>query len=121
MADVGAEHSTIDTCAWEHLHLRHVSFSLVKIEQEPKIKYLYPNKYLSYLILNIAVLLILIVVLDLDFSGFEYPFIYAGDMMQVYMHIKLIITGDFPFYTYPSTDFLGLPFGFNGADFPFPV
>jgi len=59
--------------------------------------------------------------LDLTIAGFEYPFIYAGDMMQVYMHIKMIITGDMPFYTYAASDYLGLPFGFNGADFPFPA
>ncbi len=66
-------------------------------------------------------LLILINVLDLNIGGLEYPFIYQGDIMQVYMHIKLIITGDLPFYTYASSDFLALPFGFSGADFPFPV
>jgi len=85
------------------------------------IKYLYPNKYLSYIILNIAMLLILIIVLDLNTESLKYPFIYDGDMLQVYMHIKMIITGDFPFYAYPSSDFLSLPFGFNGADFPFPA
>lgn len=26
-----------------------------------------------------------------------------------------------PFYTYAASDYLGLPFGFNGADFPFPA
>ena len=66
-------------------------------------------------------LLILVIVLDLRIDVFEYPLVYQGDIMQVYMHIKLIITGDFPFYTYASSDFLALPFGFNGADFPFPV
>lgn len=66
-------------------------------------------------------LLILVIVLDLSIDSLGYPFAYHGDLMQVYMHIKLIITGDFPFYTYPSSDFMALPFGFNGADFPFPA
>ncbi len=59
--------------------------------------------------------------MDLTIEGLKYPFVYAGDIMQVYMHIKLIIVGDFPFYTYPSSNFLGLPFGFSGADFPMPT
>jgi len=73
------------------------------------------------LILNISVLLILIIVLDLNLDSLEYPFVYGGDMMQVYMHIKMIATGELPFYTYAASDYLGLPFGFNGADFPFPA
>ena len=84
-------------------------------------KHSFFRKYLYYLILNVAVLLVLIIVLDLSFSGLEYPFIYRGDMLQVYMYLKMIVTGDFPFYTYASTEYLGLPFGFNGADFPFPA
>jgi phosphoglycerol transferase len=95
----------------------------LKAAKVTQIKHFLSKSHFYYFILNIAVLLILVITLDLDLNraNVEYPFVYQGDMLQVYMYIKMILTGDFPFYTYASSEYLSLPFGFNGADFPFPA
>ncbi len=78
-------------------------------------------KYLDYLVLNIAMILILIFVLDLNSLVFKYPIDYSGDSLQVLMFMKMIINGDLPFYTYATSYNIGLPFGFVSADYPSPM
>jgi len=66
-------------------------------------------------------ILILIFVLDLNNAIFIYPVEYRGDILQVLIYVKMIITGDLPFYTYAASEHIGLPYGFNSADFPSPM
>lgn len=65
-------------------------------------------------------LLILLFILDLHTSIFEYPIVYRSDMLPSLMHIKMIIGGDYPLYSYVRSEYLSLPFGLIEGDFPHP-
>ena len=66
-------------------------------------------------------LVILILVLDVNSDIFKYPVDYSGDTLQVLMFFKMIINGDLPFYSYATSHYVGLPFGFISADYPSPM
>ncbi len=78
-------------------------------------------KYFDYLFLNIAMILILIFVMDVNASMLKYPVDYQGDTLQVLMLMKMLINGDLPIYTYATSYNIGLPFGFISADYPSPM
>lgn len=79
------------------------------------------KKYLDYLLLNIAMIIILAAVLKVNMSMFKFPVDYRGDFLQVLFYFKLVITGDQPFWTYAASQSIGQPLGYIGADFPTPV
>ena len=79
------------------------------------------KKVINYVVLNISLLFILFFILGLNIEVTKYPIRYSGDALQVLMYLKMIVQGSFSFYSYPTSVYLSLPFGFNGADFPLPI
>lgn len=76
--------------------------------------------------INIVILftlniIILFLFFDLSHFNIRVPLVPRGDGYGFLATVKMIISGDFPWYLYPSSELLGAPYGFNLADYPMPM
>ncbi len=75
---------------------------------------------------NLAILLALntlafIIILDIPNFNIGMPIHLHGDGYGGIGVFKMIINGDFPWYLYPHTQSLSLPFGLSLGDYPLPM
>lgn len=84
----------------------------------PERKVLSFFQYLTLFFINLVVLVFCFNLKQFDITT---PLHFSGDLLAGIAIFKTIIIGDFPFYLYPSSQFLSAPFSMEMGDYPMPM